>query len=76
MTRRVSHERSQVPAGKSGSTFVVIKTCRERSEYLKETSLRLELNIIKIKVRFHLHSLEKFFLCLPRAQNTCQGDKY
>ena len=56
-------------ARKSGSAFEAIKACRRRSECLRETRPRLELNIIKIKVRFHLHNLEKIFLCLPRAQH-------
>jgi hypothetical protein len=33
-------------------TFEAIKTCRGRSECPREINLRLELDIIKIKVRF------------------------
>ena len=39
-------------ASNSGNTFEATKTCKRRSECLREISLRLELNIIKIKVRF------------------------
>jgi hypothetical protein len=51
-----------VLAHKSRSTFEATKTCRRRSKCLRKINLRFELNIIKIKVRFHIHS--------PRAQNT------
>jgi hypothetical protein len=59
-----------VLAHKSRSTFEATKTCRRRSKCLRKINPRFELNIIKIKVKFHIHSLEKILLCLPRAQNT------
>ena len=39
-------------ARKSGSAFEAIKTCKRRSKCLREISPKLELNVIKIKVRF------------------------
>ena len=39
-------------ASNSRSTFEATKTYKRRSECLREISLRLELNIIKVKVRF------------------------
>ena len=42
----------KVLASNSGSTFEATKTNKRRSECIREISLRLELSIIKVKVRF------------------------
>ena len=60
-------------AKKFGSTFEAIKTCRRKSKCLRETRPRLELNIIKIKVRFHLHNLEKIFLVYQEHRTHAMG---
>ena len=56
MRRGADQERkspkSPSAASKSRITFEAIKTCKRRSKCLREISPRLELSVIKIKVRF------------------------
>ena len=73
LARRGSHQRAQGLASNSRSTFEATKTCKRRSECLRKISLRLELNIIKIKVRFHLHNLEKIFLVYQEHRTHAMG---